>query len=179
MPLIEAVLILVLTGWTVYGLVSSLKDPIFLPATGIALAAASLALAGMTLGREIVEIASVTVIAAVFVAHSVFISPQHTAILFLYVSLTVFVLLFARQRVFYDAVMLSIEGEGETFSKTVTILKKSVGRLSLFCACAYSLSVLLYSIALELTYGLTTIWSVLFFSFLFLFSLLILSLIPK
>lgn len=179
MPLVEAVIILILAGWTVNGLASSQEEPFFLPAIGVALTAASLALVGMTVGREIMEIVSITVVAAVYVVHSVFILPQHTAVLFLFLSLTVFVLLFARQRVFYDTVMMSIKGEGDISDRTVTVLKKSVGRLSLFCACVYLLSVLLYNIALELTYGLTTIWSALFFSFLFLLSLLILSLIPK
>lgn len=179
MPLVEAVLILVLAGWTVYGLASSQEETFFLPAIGVALTAASLALVGMTVGREIMEAVSITVVAAVFVVYSVFILPQHTAVLFLFLSLTVFTLLFARQRVFYETVLMSIEGEGDIFNQTVTVLKKSVGRLSLFCSCVYLLSVLLYNIALELTYGLTTIWSALFFSFLFLLSLLILSLIPK
>lgn len=179
MPLVEAILVLILAGWTVAGLASSQKESFFFPAIGVVLAAASLALVGMTIEREAMEIASITVVAAVFVVHSVLILPQHTAILFLFVSLTVFVLLYARQRVFYDTVMMSIEGEGDTLNRTATVLKKSVGRLALFCTCAYLLSVLLYGVATELTYGLTTIWSALFFSFLFLLSLLVLSLIPK
>jgi len=179
MPLVEAVLILILAGWTIYGLISSQEKSFFLPATGVTLVAASLALVGMTIGREIMEIASIATIATVFVFHSVFVIPQHTAILFLFVSFTVFVSLFSKQRAFFETIIPSIEGEGDTLIRTATVLKKSVGRLALFCACAYLVSVLLYSVAIELTYGLTNIWSALFFSFLFLLSLLILSLIPR
>ncbi|MFQ6127684.1 MAG: hypothetical protein ACE5QW_02105 [Thermoplasmata archaeon] len=179
MPLVEAFLILVLTGWTIYGLSFDQENPFFLPATGITILAASLALLGMTIRREVMETLSLSVMASIFVLYNVFILPRHITILFLFVTITAFVLLLARQRVFFEDIIESIRGEGETLNRTAIVLRNSVTRLTLVCGCAYLLSVLLYSVAIEFTYGLSTILSALFFSFLFLFSVLLLSLIPR
>jgi hypothetical protein len=94
-------------------------------------------------------------------------------------TLAASILLLDRHRVFFKNIVESMRGQGDLLRHTSTVLIRSVSRLTITLACTYFMSILLYGVAAELAFGLTTIWSALFFSFLFLISLLLLSLLPR
>lgn len=168
-----------MAAWTVHSLFQSPENAFFLPGIGVAVSALSLALLGVAIGRQAIHAPSVLLIAAVFVVQNVFIVPAHVALLFLFVTVSAFVMLLDRQRSFFADIFGSLKGEGEMLRATTSAARNSVATLAAVCASAYVLCVLLFTISIESTYGLTSIWSALFFASLLLLSVLVLSLLPR
>ncbi|MFQ6105984.1 MAG: hypothetical protein ACE5QF_00120 [Thermoplasmata archaeon] len=179
LPLIEASLILTLCGWTIHSLAASFDSEFVPPAMAITVLAASLALFGLVTDRNSVETTSLSLIAAVFLMQNVFILPKPPTMLFSFVTIAIYVFLLARQRTFFREIIESMKGDAEMLSESSSVLRSSFARLTLAGASAYFLSILLYTVAVQSTLGATSIWSAVFFSILFLISLLFLSIFPR
>lgn len=176
--MVEGTFIVILGSWATLTLVWQ-NGSINFPAVGVTVAAMILALMGLVMGRTELETFSLLTVGGVFVWRNVLTEPGHTSQLFLFVVVMAFVLLLSRQRSFFTEISESVKGGGEIEREIAVVARNSSLKLGGLCTAAYLASVMLYSLSIESTAGLTSIWTALLFSLILLVSLLVLSLLPR